>query len=57
MLNMLAKTLILVPWLDPGRASGNGYTIVLKNQTEMCKDVSRVKVESFYNYFHCKCKS
>ena len=38
MLIILAKELILVTGLGPGRASVDGYIAVLKIQMEICKD-------------------
>ena len=44
-LTILAKVLILVAWLDPGRASADGYITVLNIQTEICKNGGRIKIE------------
>ena len=46
-LTILAKRLILDPWLSPGRNSAYWYITVIKIQTKMCKDRRQVKMESF----------
>ena len=46
-LTILAKRLILVAWLGPGRTSADGYITVLKIQMELCKDGRGVKTGSF----------
>ena len=46
-LTILAKRLILDAWLVSGLASVDGCITDLKIQTEICKDGTRVKMESF----------
>ena len=46
-LTILAKRLILVNGLGPGRASADGYIAVLKIQMEICKNGRKVKIGSF----------
>ena len=43
---ILAKGVILDPWLVSGSAFLNRYIIVLKIQTKICKDGRQVKMES-----------
>ena len=46
-LTTLAKRLILVAWLSPGRVFVDGHTTVPKIETEICKDGKWLKMESF----------
>ena len=47
MLTILAKRLISVPWLGPGRVSADGYITVYKIEMEISKNGGQVKTVSF----------
>ena len=50
-LTILTKNLILDARLGPGRTSADGYTTVLKVQTEISKDGRQVKMNYFNQLF------
>ena len=47
MLTSLAKRLISVSWLGPGRVSADGYITVPKIEMEIGKNGGQVKIVSF----------